>query len=488
MKGLSRRQFFDLSGRAMLGAWASSLITRRARATPASSATRRLVILHAGGGMRSTALFNADVTPQWNPFGRVTHADLDATGAPLVPSGVAWGVGAPLAGNRHPLTLASWGGLTLPLVTQLADQITVLGAVDHDPSADSGDANHYSATTRMCTGAPDSQIGLLTRISRALGQNTGLPPVVVGGSGPIGASVYGIGTGEYARFRPIVIGGVTDFRYPRRSGGAADPAGTAALESRLDAAMAQARPQALDGRITDVPAIKQLSLRYGGVLATDALRIPYVPAAALGTTTSGAPLTNAMLTEAFGVPGGAAQAGLVTDPFYGGPTALAVRLLQLGAPVVAVGSASWDFHSNEDTGLPPLAASLGRAISALRLVLGRLADPAAPGRTFWDSALLVVTSEFGRDNTADTDGGGLQVGFNRGDGSDHHGTNACRYQALPILGGGIPGGRLLAGTDDKVSPMAQPIPSQSLLATLLFAVGIDPKPHFAAPPLPEIFG
>jgi hypothetical protein len=127
-------------------------------------------------------------------------------------------------------------------------------------------------------------------------------------------------------------------------------------------------------------------------------------------------------------------------------------------------------------------------LSALRFVLPRMSDPDVPGKTYWDTTLIVVTSEFGRDNTSDTDDGGLTVGFNRGDGSDHHGTNACRYQALPIMGGAVPGGRLLVGTDDQVRPMQKPYATQQLLATLMQAIGVDSTKYFGAPPIPEIFG
>src|SRR5262249_22155068 len=160
----------------------------------------------------------------------------------------------------------------------------------------------------------------------------------------------------------------------------------------------------------------------------------YNATAALGMATDGRPLSNAMLGEPFGVFVGTPPTGSKVDTMWGGPTALGVRLLQLGAPVVAVGVGGWDFHSDELKNLPPLAASLGRALSALYFVLSRMADPAVPGKTFWDTTIVVVTSEFGRDNTSNTEDGGLTIGFNRGDGSDHHGTNPNRNQALPIMG------------------------------------------------------
>ncbi len=483
MPHVSRRAFLGIGAAGLATLW----LPRRPRAAPAAATVKRLLLLHAGGGMRSTALFNADVAPQWNPFGKVASTDRDTTGAPLLAAGVSWSVGKALVGDATPIPLSQWGGATLPLVSQIADRISVLGAVDHDPTAAAGDDNHYSATIRMCTGQENGVNGLLTILSKEL-DGAPLAPTIVGGAGPIGASVYGAGAGDLARYRPIYLNGPTDFRYPRTAGADGDPDYAAAAEATLDAGVTTARPLALGGRAASFIIAKKLGLKYGAVLATDALRILYVPAASLGTTVAGAPLTNAMLAEPFGVASGTPPAGFQADAFWGGPTALAIRLLQLGAPAVAVGVGGWDFHSDEDRGLPPLAASLGRALSALHFVLSRMADPDVPGKTYFDTTLVAVTSEFGRDNTSDSDGDGLTVGFNRGDGSDHHGTNASRYQALPIMGGPIPGGRLIVATDDQVKPMGDPIASPSLLATFLAAVGVDPQPYVAAPPLPEVYG
>jgi hypothetical protein len=57
------------------------------------------------------------------------------------------------------------------------------------------------------------------------------------------------------------------------------------------------------------------------------------------------------------------------------------------------------------------------------------------------------------------------------------------------MGGVIPGGRMLHGTDDQVAPTASAVQSGSLLATLMQAIGVDPSKYFAGtPPLPEVYG
>src|SRR5262249_49598418 len=267
---LSRRDFLGWTGMGIGALAAHVWIPKKAFAAPPAVGTiKHILILHAGGGMRSSCIFNADVAPQWNPFGRVTSADRDTTGAPLLTSGVQWGVGTVLTGDKAPITLAQWGGATLPVVSQIADKISVIGAVDHDPNADAGDGNHYSATLRMCTGAPDGQTGMLTMLSKELDGQHPLPPVVVGGSGPIGASVYGTGVADFARFRPIYINGPTDFRYPRTNTGDNDPQYVKSIEAQLDGFPVQARPQALAGRPANFIIAKQNGIKYGGVLATE---------------------------------------------------------------------------------------------------------------------------------------------------------------------------------------------------------------------------
>jgi hypothetical protein len=129
-------------------------------------------------------------------------------------------------------------------------------------------------------------------------------------------------------------------------------------------------------------------------------------------------------------------------------------------------------------------------MAALHFTLSRIADPAAPGKSYFDTTLVVLTSEFSRDNVSDAIEAGYKRGFNRGDGSDHHGSPPCRVQSLPMMGGVIPGGRLIGrGTDERLKPHGVPIRSASVLATLLQALGIDHAPWLPGiDPLAEIYG
>lgn len=501
-KRLSRRGFLGIAGAGLAGASAANFwIPRRAFASGSPGTIKRLLILHAGGGARTTCLFNGNVSPQWNPFGVVSAEDVDTNGASVLAPGVQWGVGKALLGlglggstsTLEPRTLSSWDGDTLPYVSQVADKITVLGSVDHDPMQPLGDFDHASATRRMCTGAAAGRVGLLTVLSKELdasqvdGQYS-LPPVVVGGSGPMGASVYAAVDRTSARHQPILLNGPSDFQYPHGADAAMNPYWVTSLESRLDESFVRVRPNAVGGRPAEYVVQKQLGLEYGGLLTADPLRISYANAT-LGTLTDGRVVSNVMLAELFGMPIFGQDPRIdVLDAHWGGPTALAVRLLQAGAPVVAVGVGGWDLHSGEDIGLPRLAASLGHTMAALYFLLSRLRDDSTPGHTWWDTTLVVFTSEFGRDDTAATADDGGTIGFNRTNGSDHHGSSPSRYQALPIMGGGVPGGRIIAPTDDDVNPIGAPIASASLLATMLHVMGVDADSYFGYPVLNQVWG
>jgi uncharacterized protein (DUF1501 family) len=184
------------------------------------------------------------------------------------------------------------------------------------------------------------------------------------------------------------------------------------------------------------------------------------------------PLTNAMLyeltTRALGpLPDydGDATGSMYFDNAVN--AALAVRLLQLGSPAVALEIPDFDLHSGERSDGPPLYSFLGRLWASLGWLLARIPDP--DGGTLLDSTLVLTTSDFGRDPAAPR-------GFNGGEGSDHGADPGCYYLAHAVMGAGVPGGRLIAGvsTDnyDARRESLQVAPTR-LLATVLDALGID---------------
>jgi uncharacterized protein (DUF1501 family) len=164
--------------------------------------------------------------------------------------------------------------------------------------------------------------------------------------------------------------------------------------------------------------------------------------------------------------------------------ALAFRLLQYGAPAVAVGYRGWDTHSGEKTALAQQATSLGRAISALFFLLSAMKGDVAKRKL--DEVLVVVVSDYARDGVR------TDTGFNDQGGSDHLGTAACRYQVLPVLGAGVKGGRILGGLgyDDHNTTLVASgkiYSTASLCATMIDALGIDSRAFINADPIAELF-
>jgi len=190
--------------------------------------------------------------------------------------------------------------------------------------------------------------------------------------------------------------------------------------------------------------------------------------ATLGTVklASDVPLTNAMLREALlsclgPNPDASPYRTIAVD------AALAVRMLQLGSPAVVLEIADFDFHSGERTEGPPLYSFVGRLWATLAWLLARIPDPSGEG-TLFDRTLVTTFSDFGRD--------GADGGWNGGEGTDHGLDASCFYLAHAVMGGRVPGGKLVGGVststyDARNEPVQ--IAPQRYMATLLDALGLD---------------
>lgn len=459
----TRRKFFQLgAGGLATAAIAPTLwIPRRSlAATPASGMVKHLIVVHLDGGARSQCLFNADVAQQWNP----TEISGVQAGAP----GTQWGVGGVFSATAH---AGGIDGETIPSVPQISDRICVLGTVDHTPGLDAADADHNTASLRMATGAPDGTRGLFTIVHRDHASyqdgnpDRNLPPVVVGGV----ARRFGGGSGDFGPYRPIVVDHWSEFIGAGDNGAelVARP-WSRELGSTLDerfAATRSARHRALVAGLTDS---KRQVADFSEIFTNPVLDVTGKPSEAKDG------LTNAELLSALVEP------GIPEDTAY--HTALALRFLGFGAPAVAIGIDGWDFHSDELAMFPAKGRELGRTFAALAYLLERMPHP--DGGTYWDHSLVVATSEFSRDNTE-------LGGFNSGNGSDHVGSPACRYQALPFMGGVVGQGGKLFGATDFLTAERMPgepvFSSASMLAMCLDVLGIDPAPHFPDAPLAEVF-
>jgi hypothetical protein len=455
-KILHRRSFLGLGlGGVVTGAVAPMLWLPRATraATPAFGQVKHLILINANGGMRSTCLFNADVSDQWNPPA--------ISGKQSGASGTDWGVGGVFASDAYDGGIAG----SIPSVPQISNDVCVLGTVDHTPGEARGDGTHDSAQLRIATGAPDGTIGLLTRVYRDhdLYQDGGveenLPPVVVGQ-----ARNFGAGSGEWGPFRPVTVNGYRDFANYSDDETSELPKWALGLERANDdwfAAQRAVRHRAMVDGLIDT---KRQSVTFRPIFRDPILDLIGQP----GETMHG--MSNEELVAAMG----GEQVSL--------DMALALRFVGFGAPAVVVGDGGWDFHSDELAEFPEKGQALGRMLAGLHFALKQLSHP--DGGTYYDHSLVAVVSEFSRDNVE-------LNGFNSGSGSDHNGGPGSRYQGLPFFGGVVgKRGKFYGETNaTTMEPKSgEPIfATNAMLAMFLDVLGIETADHFPDEPLEEIF-
>src|SRR5690606_5682917 len=99
---------------------------------------------------------------------------------------------------------------------QLADRITVMPTVDHEPLAGGADGNHDTGLERFLTGYVNGEAGVFTRIQMGLRATYDealkegklkLPAFVMGSAG------MARGLGSFAPYRPPVLNGASFERF-----------------------------------------------------------------------------------------------------------------------------------------------------------------------------------------------------------------------------------------------------------------------------------
>ena len=166
-------------------------------ATPAFGKAKHVIIFYAGGGMRTSCVFNGDNSLQYNPYGINSNA------------GTEWGVSNLFGDVARPLSLWEPGDV-LPSFVDMAKDVAVLGTVDHLPGYNgNGDGSHNTCGLRIATGRPDGVTGVLSYIGEHAYQTNEkyVPTFIVGNQ----ARLFGLGVGQYAQFRPVALGDAGDF-------------------------------------------------------------------------------------------------------------------------------------------------------------------------------------------------------------------------------------------------------------------------------------
>ena len=399
---------------------------------------RRVLVLNAGGGLRTTAAFHASTRTAQNPWGVLATAG-------------ALRLGQVLRLDESAVTYAapSWpGGGSVPPIDQAAAQFAIIAACDHAPDGSPRAGDHTDDAPRMGTGyfARSDAPGLFTVLNRYLG------PAGTGPVATIGGGFFDVAPPAWIVDKPIAL----DYEaLPDDPPTGGSTAVGRPLEDALDARVVGRRRHLAKEAVQTLINTKSTLRRFGPLLADRRLR--FDNAAFAGELLDG--ITNQMLLEAVG------------DAFTDGrprdrgarSVALALRLLQFGSPGVCVSIGGFDTHDQEVQKGPKLYTRFARFLAGIHYALGRIPDPGGGG-SLLDHTLVVTTSEFGRSGVEPS-------GFNAGDGTDHGDAPAWRYQAHVIFGAGVQPMKL-HDTDDENVPVGAPASTHRLLTTIAAATGI----------------
>lgn len=433
---LSRRRLLQVSAAGTAAALIG--LGRKSAHGGGPARARRVLVLNAGGGMRTTTAFHASPRTAFNPYGVLGNAG-------------ALRLGAVLRADESELSYAapSWGaGVTVPPIDEAARNFAVIAATDHRPDGGYRPGDHNDDGMRMATGyyGRHDAPGLLTFLNRFLGPEADAPTVTIGGGG------FDVAPPAWQVDRPIAMW-FSGLPGAPPTGGS-DTVGRP-LEDALDARTVARRQNLARGAVQALITTKGTLRRFGPLLADKRLR--FDADAYLDETLRD--VSNRMLLEAVGNPAGM---GLPLD-HDARNVALSLRLLQFGSPAVALSIGGFDTHDLETERAPKLFSRLARFVAGVHFALRNIPDPA--GGSMLDSTLVVTTSEFGRNGVAPD-------GFNAGLGSDHGGDPGWRYQAHVVFGAGVVPKRL-HDTDDDNRPLDRPASTHRLLATIASATGID---------------
>jgi hypothetical protein len=149
-------------------------------------------------------------------------------------------------------------------------------------------------------------------------------------------------------------------------------------------------------------------------------------------------------------------------PGLGQELLLARRLCEAGAGFVTLNNGYWDHHGGIIPGLEKLCPALDRAVSAF---LDDVRD-----RGLDRNILLLITGEFGRSP---------RIG---GSGKDAGRDHWAPVNSAVLAGGGLRMGQVVGASDARAAyPKSRPITPGDFFATVLHALGIDPRLQFKDP-------
>ena len=451
---MSRRGFLKGAlGAAALTAASPFFVGRGKRAfarTEAFGSAKHLIYIRLSGGFRFTTAFNGAVAQEFNPWGK----------APGIAQGAQWGVSDLLAAS--PFLEGDDGqrrrAAGMRSVPELANKITVVPCVDHEPTSAGADGNHGTGLERYWTGSVGGPAGFFTLINYGLRDR--FAAVTAGGDVAIPAFCLGDagmarGLGVYAAHRPPVVqsGSLEGFGLSRE-----DRVPTWARDlSKLQDEQLRDRLRGDSRAVVDA----YLETRKATVRFAEIFQSPILQTDGGTDATDG--MSNDELMLVFG------------DSSAGRNIRLALRLFHFGCPAVYIDQGGYDMHSGEEDGLPGRMTEVNQLISGLIYALGKLRHPS--GGSYWDHTIVAFGSEFGR-----TTGGNR---FNSARGSDHSSDRATRWMSMPFFGGPVaqPGAQLGSTRASDLTAEGDVVSYRSIMKSLLDVLGCEHEDLFPADPV-----
>ncbi|MBL4688007.1 MAG: DUF1501 domain-containing protein, partial [Nannocystaceae bacterium] len=304
----------------------------------------KVILINLDGGARSVPMFNANVGTKYNPFmngsGSTVHGAAEG-----VPAGVEWGVGGLFDSAAYTETVTGFG-TAMPSLPMIANEIAVIGTIDHVPDDGIGEGNHNNARNWIGSGRAMGGPGIMSLVySHHQNYTKGgagaavFPPVTIG-TAPA-TTVLSVPDGPIS---PVEVPSFLESEDQSGDDAGEQPPWARAMEQGLDEYLASSRSARDRALIRRMSNGKQAVETFKDVSTDPAVKVASEP-------TAGIDLTNAQLETILG------------NSQVGRDIALSLRFLQAGSSMVTVGHTGWDTHSNETGMYVTLANQFARIMA-----------------------------------------------------------------------------------------------------------------------------
>ena len=441
----TRRKFLKTIGGVAAGYAVAPFMGGVRRANAAHGSSVACIRFYLAGGARTSVMWDSNHTRKYNPYGlKYTSSPSDVASDFFI-------------SNLWPDTI----------MEEILPDISVVRTIYH---GDGIGTSHDACRQRILTGGTDPNLpGWSSVVNREL--SASIPSILLGSN--INAGQLGsLG----AAYTSLVVPNAQSVGRLTNVGGSVTAEEMRRIKQMRNAISLRAVQQVSSPVIRDLPFHQT---RTEQVLSQIAL--PYFNIAAAGDSTflgmrisDGTPVTNGELKTLFDVNENGYGNG------YNDKALMALRLVQSGVKAVTITNGGWDTHGSEGGRLNTSLPRLGKALYGLITTLKDLPSLSGTTANALQDVLIVVDTEFGRDNTGEN-------GFNGSSGSDHN-SRYAKYFSVMFAGGGVAGGRAIGATDAVFNPVdGITYHSSRVNATIYDLLGVSRGKYLSADPIEELY-